>query len=52
MNYCVYYCSQWMKGQPDNGGYGEHCGEFWNKQLNDDNCDNLRHYICEKDLCK
>lgn len=40
---------QWKKGQPDNGGYGEHCGEFWNKELNDDNCDNKRNYICEKD---
>lgn len=40
---------QWKKGQPDNGGYGEHCGEFWNRELNDDNCDNKRHYICEKD---
>ncbi|KAH3868492.1 hypothetical protein DPMN_031642 [Dreissena polymorpha] len=39
----------WKKGQPDNGGYGEHCGEFWNRELNDDNCDNKRNYICEKD---
>lgn len=40
---------QWKKGQPDNGGYGEHCGEFWNRDLNDDNCDLQRNFICEKD---
>lgn len=49
----LYVCSrQWKKGQPDNGGYGEHCGEFWNRELNDDSCDNQRNYICEKDKCK
>ena len=47
-----YFLRNWKKGEPNNGGYGEHCAEFWNRELNDDNCDNKRHYICEKDKCK
>ncbi|KAJ8031851.1 Collectin-12 [Holothuria leucospilota] len=45
----------WRKNEPNNSGAGEDCGElksrngdnaFWN----DESCNSLRHFICEKDM--
>lgn len=39
----------WGNGQPDNGGGGEHCGELWDGDMNDNDCNQHYPYICEKD---
>ena len=42
----------WGNGQPDNTGGNEHCGELWDGDMNDNDCDQHYPYICEKDKCK
>ncbi|XP_071790238.1 alpha-N-acetylgalactosamine-specific lectin-like [Asterias amurensis] len=40
----------WLPGQPDDGGEGEHCVDFWNDSgeigWNDENCARENAFIC------
>ncbi|XP_045208433.1 uncharacterized protein LOC123560270 isoform X2 [Mercenaria mercenaria] len=42
------YIMPWKSGQPDNGGGGEHCGELWSGEMNDNDCNQHYPYICEQ----
>ncbi|XP_052217650.1 uncharacterized protein LOC127835323 isoform X2 [Dreissena polymorpha] len=37
----------WRPDQPDNNYGLEHCGDLWNGELNDNNCNEQYPYICE-----
>lgn len=39
----------WGPGQPDNWNNNEHCMEWgWQNNYNDDNCNNVKRYVCER----
>ena len=42
----------WKSGQPDDAGNGEHCGELWEGDLNDNDCNQHYPFICEISKCK
>ncbi|XP_034029364.1 galactose-specific lectin nattectin-like [Thalassophryne amazonica] len=47
-----FYFKKWAKGQPNNGGRGEHCMEmnYKGQYVNDTCCGQRRHFFCARNL--